>query len=101
LVPAFDSVTKYRYPFTPLGATLFRVRPGPYRKGDASGGAFLQFADAQNLRRYNTHRVPGGLAGAERGDLLFFRQRGDHATFHSMIYLGPSQLRPDGRSYVV
>ncbi len=101
LVPAFDSIGKYRYPLTPLGAALFRVKPGPFREGDPQSGAFLQFADAQNLWRFNTHRVAGGLERALPGDLLFFRQSGEHATFHSMIYLGESQIGRDGRRYVV
>src|SRR5947207_3027435 len=37
-------IGKYHYPFTPLGAGLFRVRPGPFRPDDAGGGAFAQFA---------------------------------------------------------
>jgi len=32
------------------------------------------------------------------GDLFFFRH---DASFHSMIYLGASQLRPDGNLYVI
>ncbi len=101
LVPAFDSIGKYRYPLTPLGAALFRVKPGPFREGDPQSGAFLQFADAQTLWRFNTHRVPGGLERALPGDLLFFRQAGEHVTFHSMIYLGESQIARDGRRYVI
>jgi uncharacterized protein len=101
LVPAFDSVAKYRYPFTPLGAALFRVRPGPFQTGDVAGGAFLQFADARTLWRYNTHRAARDLSGAMPGDLIFFRQDSSHITFHSMIYIGASQVKPDGRRYLV
>lgn len=101
VIPALDSVTKYQYPFTPLEAALFRTRPGPFRLADLANGAFLQFADAQTLWRYNTHFVSRDLSRAVPGDLLFFRQESDHATFHSMIYLGESQLRPDGQRYVL
>ena len=100
-VPAFDSVGKYQYPFTPLGASLFRVRGGPFRRSDLTDDTFLQFADARTLWRFNTHFVTRDLARALPGDLLFFRQEAGHVNFHSMIYLGASQLRNDGQRYVV
>jgi uncharacterized protein YfaT (DUF1175 family) len=99
IVPAFDSVAKYQYPYTPLGAALFRVRPGPFHPADLGQGAFLQFADAQTLWRFNTHFLSRDLARALPGDLVFFRQQSSHTTFHSMIYLGASQVRPDGHRY--
>ncbi len=98
MIPAFDSVAKYQYPFTPLGAALFRVREGPYRPND---DAFLQFADARTLWRFNTHPVSRDLSRAEPGDLLFFRKDDARVPFHSMIYLGPSQVHPDGARYVL
>ncbi|MGA2194397.1 MAG: DUF1175 family protein [Bryobacteraceae bacterium] len=98
VVPAFDPPGKYRYPYTPLAAGLFRVRAGPLAPGDFSSGAFAQFADAQTLRRFNTRFLTRDLTLAQSGDLLFFHH---DATFHSMIYLGRSQLRPDGNLYVV
>jgi uncharacterized protein YfaT (DUF1175 family) len=99
--PAFDSETKYRYPFTPLGAALFRVKPGPFQAEDLNSGEFLQFADAQTLRRFNTHLVSRDLARARPGDLLFFRQQTNPPTFHGMIYVGESKVRPDGRRYLL
>ncbi len=101
VIPAFDSVEKYQYPFTPLGSALFRVRPGVFDAADVSNGSFLQFADARTLWRFNTHPVSRNLGRAQPGDLLFYRQETDHVTFHSMIYLGESQLRRDGRRYVL
>jgi uncharacterized protein YfaT (DUF1175 family) len=98
VVPAFDPPGKYRYPYTPLAAGLFRVRAGPLAPGDFSSGAFAQFADAQTLRRLNTHFRTRDVTRAQPGDLLFFRH---DTSFHSMIYLGASQLRPDGDLYVV
>jgi uncharacterized protein YfaT (DUF1175 family) len=98
VVPAFDPPGKYRYPYTPLAAELFRVRAGPLAPGDFSSGAFAQFADAQTLRRFNTHFRTRNVTLAQSGDLLFFRH---DASFHSMIYLGASQLRPDGELYVI
>lgn len=100
IAPAFDSVIKYQYPYTPLAAALYRVKPGVFRPSDLAG-TFLQFADAQTLWRFNTHALGRDLSRAQPGDLLFFRQERDHATFHSMIYVGRSLVRDDGRRYVV
>jgi uncharacterized protein YfaT (DUF1175 family) len=101
VLPALASIEKYRYPFTPLGAALFRVRTGPFVKSDLDHAAFLQFADAQTLWRFDTHFVSRDISRALPGDLLFYRQSGSgsHVTFHSMIYLGESQLRRDGQRY--
>jgi uncharacterized protein YfaT (DUF1175 family) len=103
LVPAFDSPGKYEYPFTALGASLFRVEPGPFRAADLSGGAFAQFADAKTLWRFNTHLVSRNLDRANAGDLLFYRQQHGEGpeTFHSMIFLGESQIHPDRARYVL
>jgi uncharacterized protein YfaT (DUF1175 family) len=101
LVPAFDSSAKYQYPFTPLGPALFRTKPGSFHAPDLTDGTFLQFADAHTLWRYNSHAVSRDLSRALPGDLLFFRQRSGREPFHSMIYLGPSQIQPDGKRYVL
>jgi len=101
VLPALDAVGKYRYPHTPLGAALFRVRPGPFRASDINDGAFAQFADAQTLWRRNTHFVSRSIAAARPADLLFFRQESGDERFHSMIYLGESQIRRDGERYIV
>jgi uncharacterized protein YfaT (DUF1175 family) len=101
VIPALASVAKYQYPFTPFHAALFRTRPGSFVPGNTSDGTFLQFADAQTLWKFNTHFVSRDLARAEPGDLLFFRQDSGQEPFHSMIYLGASQLRPDGQRYVL
>ncbi len=101
VMPPFGPIAKYQYPYTPLGAPLFRVKAGPYRGVDATGDAFAQFADVQTLYRYNTYRIGRDLMQAEPGDILIYRQDADHMPFHSMIYLGPSQLRPDRSLYVM
>lgn len=101
VVPAFEGVSKYRYPHTPLGAALFRVRSGGFRTSDLNDGAFAQFADAKTLWRLNCHRVSRRLAAARPGDLLFFRRETDEETFHSMIYLGSSHFTKDENRYLV
>jgi uncharacterized protein YfaT (DUF1175 family) len=101
LAPALDAVAKYQYPYTPLGASLFRVRPGAFRAADLADGTFAQFADAQTLWRLNCHFVSRAIAAARPGDLLFFRQETGEERFHSMIYLGESQIRKDGERYFV
>jgi uncharacterized protein len=101
LVPPFESVARYQYPFTPLGSALFRVREGSFRPSDLDDGAFAQFADAQTIERLNTHFVSRDLERALPGDLLFFRQDSGGMPFHSMIYLGESPIARDGARYVV
>ncbi len=103
LIPAFDSPGKYAYPYTPLGANLFRTAAGPFRPADLSNGSFAQFADAKTLWRNNTYLVSQDLSRAEPGDLLFYRQIHTPAreTYHSMIYLGRSQIQPGPQLYVI
>jgi uncharacterized protein len=94
------SIGQYVYPQTPLGANLFRIRPGPFLPADVSDGAFAQFADAQTLMRDNTYLVGRDLRLARPGDLIFYRQLDQdspydvpgtpiyHSPFHSMIFCG-------------
>jgi uncharacterized protein YfaT (DUF1175 family) len=93
-LPFSASVHKYEYPHTALGAGLFRTQPGSFALEDVSNGAFAEFADAESLRRYNTHLVSRDLNAARPGDLLFFRQEGHRMPFHTMIYLGESYFEP-------
>jgi uncharacterized protein YfaT (DUF1175 family) len=101
LVPPFESVVRYQYPFTPLGSSLFRVRAGAFRPSDLDDGAFAQFADAQTIQRLNAHFVSRELERALPGDLLFFKQDGGGMPFHSMIYVGESAIAKDNGRYVV
>jgi uncharacterized protein len=99
--PAGGSVAKYQYPFTPLGAALFRVQAGAFEAADLTNGSFAQFADAKTLQRLNTHLVTRLLSAALPGDLLFFHQATGAERFHSMIYLGESQIQNDGKRYIL
>ncbi len=85
-------IRQYQYPYTPLGAGLFRVRDGSFAADDLNNGAFTQFADAKTLWQHNSYFVGRDVARARPGDLLFFRQEGHDLPFHAMIYLGPSQI---------
>ena len=99
---ASGDVQQYQYPFTPLGAELFRVRDGRFAAGDLSEGAFAQFADAETLWRHNTFAVGRNVARARPGDLIFFRQDpGERMPFHAMIYLGRSQVDAGSEQFVV
>jgi hypothetical protein len=80
-------VSAWHYPQTPLGAGLFRVRPGGFEAADASNRAFAQFADAKTLVERNAYRVSRDVRNAEPGDLLFFRQFGQSSPWHSMIVI--------------
>jgi uncharacterized protein len=100
-VPPFRTIDKYSYPATPLGANLFRIRPGEYSAADIGNGAFAQFADAKTLLRFNTHLVSRNLEQAEPGDILWFHQLSQQLPFHTMIFLGPSKIDQTPGPYVV
>jgi len=89
-------IRAWRYPETPLGAGLFRVRPGAFTPPDASNGAFAQFADAKTLVERNAFFVARDVRQAQPGDLLFYRQFGQSSPWHSMIV-----TRIGGQSAVV
>jgi uncharacterized protein YfaT (DUF1175 family) len=101
LAPGIASVAKYQYPFTPLAADLFRIKPGRFAPGDLTAGAFAQFADAKTLQLRNAYFVTRDLARAESGDLLFYRHDSGDMPFHSMIYLGESQIEKSAARYLV
>src|SRR5215472_7194967 len=84
------SVKKYAYPRTPLGASLFRVRPPA--PGEDARIAFAEFADAKTLWYLNTFFVSRDVRLARPGDLLFYRQLEQSSPYHSMIFVGRSQL---------
>ena len=88
---ALPSVEKYHYPFTPLGAALFRIKPGVFRMTDLADGTFSEFADAKTLEQLNTFLVSREVRMARPGDLLFFRQLMQDSPFHSMVFVGRTQ----------
>jgi uncharacterized protein YfaT (DUF1175 family) len=94
-LPGVASVEKYQYPFTPLGAALWRVQPGSFQAADLSNGAFAQFADAKTLKDLNMHFIGKDLHLARPGDVLFYRQPRQNSPYHSMIFVGRSQLQPE------
>ena len=91
-VPGTASVHKYQFPYTALGASIFRVKPGPFSPDDLTNGAFAQFADAHVLQSLNTHFVARDLRRARPGDLLFFRQHDQRMPYHVMIFIGRSHF---------
>jgi hypothetical protein len=95
-VPSEASVRKFTYPRTPLGAGLFRVRPGPFTASNTSDGAYAQFADAHTLQQFNTHFVTRDIRLAQPGDLLFYRQLEQDLPFHAMLYLGRGNFEESG-----
>jgi hypothetical protein len=78
-------IRAWHYPETPLGAALFRVKPGAFEPADLTNGAFAQFADAKTLVERNAYFVSRDVRQAQQGDLLFFRQFGQSSPWHSMI----------------
>ena len=62
----------------------------------------LHFADADTLRRRNSHFLSRDLAAARPGDLLFFHQPDQNFPFHLMIFLGPSHFEKSAaRDWIV
>ena len=99
---ASADIRQYHYPYTPLGAALFRVSAGNFSANDLHDGAFAEFADAETLLRHNTFSVGRSLDRARPGDLLFFRQDSTgRMPFHAMIFLGRSQIEPASEQFVV
>jgi uncharacterized protein len=96
-----SDIQQYQYPDTPLAAALFRVRGGSFQADDLHDGAFAQFADVETLWRHNTFFIGRDLARTRPGDLLFFRQDGQHMPFHAMIFLGRSRIEPGSEQFVV
>jgi len=78
-------IRAWHYPDTPLGAALFRVKPGAFEGSDLTNGAYAQFADAKTLVERNAYLVSRDVRQAQQGDLLFFRQFGQSSPWHSMI----------------
>lgn len=86
------SVRKYSWPHTPLGAPLFRVR---YPSGGRIQDSFAEFADAKTLQQLNTRFVSRDVKLALPGDLLFYRRLEPDSSWHSMIFVGRSQILRD------
>ena len=99
--PSAGNIRQYQYPYTPLGADLFRIRGGSFEGEDLRDGAFAEFADAETLWRHNTFLVGRSLSRARPGDLLFFHQEGGRMPFHAMIFLGRSEIEPGSEQFVV
>ena len=78
-------IRAWHYPETPLGAALFRIRPGAFTATDIAEGAFAQFADAKTLVERNSYFVTRNVHEALPGDLFFYRQFGQSSPWHSMI----------------
>ena len=78
-------IRAWSYPHTPMGAELFRVKPGAFDSADVNDGAFAQFADAKTLVERNAYFVSRDARAALPGDLLFYRQFGQSSPWHSMI----------------
>lgn len=88
------TISQYRYPYTPIGAALFRVQAGPADPADIRNGAFAEFADAKTLKLLNSYFISRDLKDARPGDLLLYRQLETDEPYHSMIYVGESAWLP-------
>ncbi|MDZ7636650.1 MAG: DUF1175 family protein [Bryobacterales bacterium] len=100
-VKPIPDLTRYHYPYTPLGADLFRLRAGAFQFHDLRTNAFGQFADAETLLLYNASAIGKDIEHARPGDLLFYRQENQSMPFHAMLYLGESTIDQGGRTEYV
>jgi uncharacterized protein YfaT (DUF1175 family) len=84
----------------PLAPALpaMKTRSGPLF---VTPDGLRHFADAKTLMRQNCLRVGDTLDRIQPGDLLFYEQTDVADSWHVMVYLGASQLEPDGEKYVV
>jgi hypothetical protein len=99
--PGFGDITKYHYPYGPLGRELFRTQPGPLAPGDLAQGAFVEFADSATILHYNTYPISRDIRAAQPGDLLFFHQSVEREPFHTMLFVGKSYYQPQGSDWIV
>ncbi len=82
-----------------------RVRPA----GSAGGwplfrtgsGHYAEFADARSIVAFNARRISRDTASLRPGDLLYFRQDGQAAPDHLMVFLGPSRFESTAQDWVV
>lgn len=102
LVSSYSSIQKYSYPHTPAAASVFRIKNGVFRQADLTDGAFAEFADAKTLQQFNTFFISRDISRAQPGDLLFYRRQTIKGpSYHSMVFLGPSKVKPDNQIYVI
>jgi len=99
--PGFGDITKFHYPYGPLGRALFRTRPGPVSPRDLEQGAFAEFVDSATLLRFNTFPISRDLRATRPGDLLFFHQPVQREPFHTMLFVGKSSFQPQGSDWIV
>jgi uncharacterized protein len=92
-------VAAYDLESGPLREKLFRTDFGVYKESDVESGKFSEFADARTLKTFNANFISRDRHVAQAGDLLFYYQPWvQKLPFHVMIFLGQSQIAPDGGS---
>ncbi len=94
-------------PFTPQFAD---VRSAPragdrglplFRVTDTPSPRYAEFADAKTLIRLNTRSLGRDTRVLSAGDLLYFRQPGQQAPDHLMVFVGRSHFDSDADDWVV
>jgi uncharacterized protein YfaT (DUF1175 family) len=79
-----------------LGEKLFRNRTGEFSPDDLTDNSFVEFADANTLRRFNSTFISRDRRQAKPGDLLFFYQPWvQKFPYHVMIFLGRAHDAPN------
>lgn len=82
-----------------------RARPQPRQDGwplfRVDTGRYAEFADARTIIGLNSRSLGRDVGALRPADLLYFRQEGQSAPDHLMVYVGPSQFEKDGRDWIV
>lgn len=96
-------VDAYTLESNPLGEKLFRASAGVFKASELERGEFSEFADARNLKDFNSHFISRDRKLAQPGDLIFFFQPWvGKFPYHVMVFLGEARANSEGaRDWVV
>jgi len=72
-----------------------------FRVGSGAPPQYAEFADAKTLIALNTRPLGRDTRALRAGDLLYFRQPGQKAPDHLMVFVGRSQFDAEGDDWVV
>jgi len=76
-------------------------RPGGWPLFRVDEDRYAEFADARTIIGLNGRSLGRDVRALRPADLLYFRQEGQDAPDHLMVYIGPSMFEQDGRDWIV
>jgi hypothetical protein len=91
-------------PLSPPFADV-RVRPQPRPDGwplfRIDDRRYAEFADARTIVALNSRSLGRDVGAVRPADLLYFRQEGQRAPDHLMVYVGLSRFEQTGQDWIV